>query len=190
MTVAQGLCVQIAYVTVADMRKETKNITLCASFTALSVVFAFLSYAFPNMSLTILAICGVISAFALCECGYKYAALMYVAVSVISAVFVPDKSCVVLYVLLFGHYPIVKTLVERVGKTWLAWIIKLALANLLAFAVLYVTLVLLDTVGEIVIMGRKYFFLFYNIAVILYDICVGKIMFLYMAKRGRRGRFH
>ncbi len=172
------------------MRKNTKNIALCASFAALSVVFAFLASAFPNMSLTILALCGVVSAFALSECGYKYAILMYVAVSVISAIFVPDKACVVLYVLLFGHYPIVKTLVERVGKAWLSWIIKLIIANLLAFAALYVTLVLLDSVGKIIIMGRKYFFLFYNLAVILYDICIGKIMFLYMVKRGRSGRFH
>ena len=190
MTAVRGLCVQTACVTVADMRRETKNIALCASFAAISVVLAFLSSAFPNMSLTILALCGVVSAFALSECGYKYAVLMFVAVSVISAILVPDKSCVVLYVLLFGHYPIVKTLIERVGKPWLAWIIKLVIVNLLAFAALYVTLVLLDTVGESVIMGRKYFFLFYNVAVILYDICIGKMMFLYMVKRGRSGRFH
>ena len=190
MTAVQVLCVQIACAIVADMKKETKNLTLCAVFTAISVVLAFFASAFSNMSLTLLALCGVVSAFALSECGYKYSVLMYVAVSVISAVFVPDKACVVLYVLLFGHYPIVKTLIERVGKPWLAWVIKLAVANLLAFAALYVTLVLLDTVGEIIIMGRRYFFLFYNLAVVLYDICIGKLMFLYVSKRSGSGRFH
>ena len=172
------------------MRKETKNITLSASFAALSVVLAFLSSAFPNMSLTILALCGVISAFALSECGYKYAWLTYLAVSVITAVFVPDKTCVAFYVLLFGHYPIVKTLIERVGKAWLSWIIKLVALNVLGVLILYLTAAILTPYGKISFAGEKYFLLFYNLAVILYDICIGRLMFLYMAKRGKHGRFH
>ncbi len=172
------------------MRKETKNIALCAFFTALSVVLSFLSSAFPNMSLTILAVCGVISAFALSECGYKYAWLTYLAVSVITAVFVPDKTCVAFYVLLFGHYPILKTLIERVGKLWLSWIIKLVALNVLAVLIVYLTTAILTPYGKISFEGEKYFFLFYNLAVILYDICIGRLMFLYISKRGRGSRFH
>lgn len=181
---------QTVCVTAADMRRNTKNMVFAAVAAALSVVLMFLSSTFPNMSLSILAACGIISAIALSECGYKFTFLQYLAVSIISAVFVPDKSCVVLYVLLFGHYPMLKTLIERVGKAYLRWIVKLALANLLAFAALYVTLTFLSTFGKFILMGGKYFFLFYNIAVVLYDIFIGKCMFFYRTKRFHSGRFN
>ena len=172
---------------VADMRKETKNITLSAAFTALSVLFAFLSSAFPTMSLTILAISGVVSAFALSECGYKYACLTYLAVSVISAFLVPDKTCVAFYVLLFGHYPIVKTLIERVGNRWLSWGIKLLLINALGALIFYLTTSILTPSGDFSLDGGKFIIIVYNLAVILYDLCIGKLMFIYLSRRGRRG---
>ncbi len=189
MTVAQVLCAQIACVIVADMRKNTKNIAFSAVFTALSVVLLLLSSALPNMSLSILAVAGVVSALALSECGYRYTLLMYLATCVISAIFVPDKSCVILYVLLFGHYPMLRTIIGRVGKAWLCLIIKLAAANILAFAVLYITLSFFENVGHVIIMGRKYFFLFYNLAVILYDVFIGKCMYFYTSKRFSGSRF-
>ena len=190
MIAVRGLCVQTVCVTVADMRRDTKKMAFAAVATALSAVLLFLSSALSNMSLSILAVSGIVSAISLAECGYKFTFLQYLAVSIISAVFVPDKSCVVLYVVLFGHYPILKIFIERVGKAWLQWIIKLALANMLAFFALYVTLTFLENVGNIIIMGKKYFFVFYNIAVVLYDIFIGKCMFFYRTKRFAKGRFN
>jgi len=159
-------------------------------FTAISVVLMILASAFPNVSLTVLAICGVVSAFALSECGYRYALLMYISVSVLSAIFIPDKSCVVLYSVLFGIYPLLKLLIERTGRPWLSWIIKLIAANALAYLALYIALTFLTSVGKVLIMGHKYFFVFYNLAVILYDICIGRLMLMYSVKRFGSGRAH
>ena len=164
------------------MKKETKNISLCAVFTALSLLLLFMSSVFSTMSISILAICGVVTSVALTRCGYKYTMIMFLAVAVLSFFLVPDKSCVVLYAFLFGFYPILKNLFEKTGKPYISWVLKIAAANLLVFAALYVSMSFLTNVGKIIIMGHRFFFLFYNIAFIFYDICIGK-MSIYVNSR-------
>lgn len=164
------------------MRAKTKNIALCAVFAAISILLAFLSAVFSSMSLSLLALCGVISAVVLSRCGYRYTLIMYAAVSILSVIFLPDKSCAVLYIFVFGLYPILKALFEKKGKI-ISWMLKIAAANLLAFATLYVTMSFLANVGKIIIMGHKYFFLFYNIAFVLYDIFLSKFTKYLQSKR-------
>ena len=60
--------------------------------------------------------------------------LIYVATSLLSAMFVPGKRYVVAYALLFGFYPLVKYGIERLHKLPVEWACKLLYAVLLLVA--------------------------------------------------------
>lgn len=105
-------------------------LALSAVLGALAVVLLLLSCILPTMQLTVVAIAGVLSAAVLIECGVKWAVMQFGAVSILAILLLPDKSSALFYTLFFGHYPIVKYLLERIHSPVLCWGAKLAAGNL------------------------------------------------------------
>ena len=110
--------------------RDTRKLALSAILGALAVVLLLLSCVLPTMQLTVIAVAGILSAATLIENGVKWAALQYGAVSILSILLLPDKSSALFYTLFFGHYPIVKYLLERIHNPILCWCAKLAAGNL------------------------------------------------------------
>ena len=167
-------------------RYDTKKLALCSMLVAIAVTINFISSLFPKMSLTIVAVASLGTAIALFECGYGHAALVYVAASVLSFLIVPDKQCAIFYALFFGHYPITKFFVERAGRPLIVWAAKLLCANVLIVAVYFLLTRLFtayeDTVGVGVITGL----VISNFAFVLYDICITRLVMMYISRRLRR----
>ena len=158
------------------------NISVSALFVAVSVLICFIASLFPTMSLSITAVTGIATSIVLIECGYKYSILLYIASSVIALILVPEKQCVLFYMLLFGHYPIIRGLFHKLKNTVLIWGMKLVVESFLYFLV-YVLSIYVLGVEEVV--GWSNYFL--SVALLLpvfvfYDICLGKIMHLYVLK--------
>lgn len=169
---------------------KVKKLTLSAVFVSLSVLLCVFASFFPTLSLCIIAVSGIASAILLIHCGYKYSILAFLASAVLVFLLAPDKECAAYYIILFGHYPALKTFTERVTNRVAVWAVKIAEANVL-FAILFAVstyiLGIYDAVGKSEILITA---LAFNAAFILYDICLGKIMFLYISKYLQNGRFH
>lgn len=151
-------------------------------FTAVSVFLCFFASIFPSMSLSITAIAGMVSAIALVQCGYKYSALVYIASSILALLLVPNKQCAVFYLVLFGHYPMLKLFTERLKSKAVVWAAKICEAGLLYFIVFLISTYILgihDSVGkaEAVLTGILFVLVF-----VLYDICLDRIMRAYISK--------
>jgi hypothetical protein len=82
---------------------------------------------------------GTVNFIVLLECGRRWSLLAYAAVSLISILLLPTKAPAVLYAAFFGYYPIIKSLIERLGRPRLEWPLKLllALASLTAVLLVY-----------------------------------------------------
>ncbi len=157
-------------------------------FVAVSVVVCILASFFSTMSLTITAITGVVSAIAVVQCGYKYALLTYIASSFLVFLFVPNRECVVYYILFFGHYPLLKVFLERIRSKILRQSIKFIIGNFLFALSMWL---LLKLVGIEEDLGRKELLILtvlFNGAFLLYDILLGRIVSVYIGKRmGKNG---
>ncbi len=70
----------------------------------LSVV-PFLTYALP-------AIAGALIILIVLEINKKWATGVYIAVSLLAVLLVPDKEAAVMYTAFFGYYPIIKAIIE------------------------------------------------------------------------------
>lgn len=168
----------------------SKNIALSAMFTAISVFLCFFASIFPSMSLSITGIAGLISAIALLQCGCKYSLLVYIASSILALLLVPNKQCAVAYLVLFGHYPMLKMFTERLKSKVIVWAAKICEAGLLYFVVFLISTYILgihDSVGavESVLTG-----IFFVVVFVLYDICLDRIMKVYISKLLQNRRFH
>ena len=115
---------------------KTRQVAYTAMIAALSVLVLYLSSVIPTARLAVIAVAGILPAFLVVKYGIMSGFLAYFIVSVLSLIVLPNKSAVLLYIVLFGHYPMVKSLIERIGRLWFEWVLKLAFFNVIATALL------------------------------------------------------
>lgn len=95
--------------------KKSKKISISAILSALSVVVIYLGSVFEVLDLSAAAIASIAIIFAQIELKSPYPYLIYATTSVIALLTVPPYSAI-LYVLLGGLYPLVKTHVEKLPR--------------------------------------------------------------------------
>ena len=108
------------------MSKKTRRITLTAVFTALTLVFLYLASILPTVRLGFTAAASLFAVAAVIEAGIVSAFFVFIGSSIIGALLLPDKTAVIIYVLFFGYYPVIKSLAEKSRSMLLNWALKLA----------------------------------------------------------------
>ena len=100
--------------------RVTKKLTLSAALVALGVLFLTLGGIFGVLELSAAALASLLVVFAYMEIGSPYYWLVWLATSTLSAVILPSSTVWGVYLFVFGFYPIIKGLIERLGKAmWL-----------------------------------------------------------------------
>ena len=153
-------------------------IGLSAALMMLASVIPFLTYAIP-------ALAAILVMFMRIECDWKWALGVYVGTSVISALVVPEKEAVAIYIALIGYYPLVKLLFDKLPKV-IGYIVKAVFFVGVIVATYYIimhvfgisTELLEDTQGFmiplLVALGL--------VAFIMYDIAIEKLEIAYYRK--------
>ena len=162
---------------VADMKQSIK-VAFCGIIAALISVFMIASF-IPNLTFAVPALAGLLLIPVFAEVGAVYALLCFFASAVLSF-FVGDKASWVLYVALFGYYPVLKPYMEKIKEPALKWVLKLLLFNIAA-ALCYAVEILLFSVtlkGYMLALA----FVIGNVAFVLYDIAVSRVAAVYYFK--------
>ena len=162
--------------------KSTKKITLCGFIAAISVVVMLTSY-FPYLTYAIPAIAGMFMMIPLIECGVYWGFGTYVASAAI--IFITgEMESKILYIMFLGYYPPLKSLIEKINKQIIEWVIKLLCFNVAAIAFYYVSTVLFgisfDDFGEWGRYGALLFLALCNVVFVLYDIGISRMASYYM----------
>ncbi len=123
------------------MRKKSaaSKVAYPAILAALAVALVYLASIVPTGSWGIVAAAGLLPAAAVISVGTKAGALCWAGASILALLVAPDKFCALLFTVLFGPYPIVKSLAEGPRKKLLEYAVKLAFFNA-ALTVLYLTM--------------------------------------------------
>ncbi len=164
--------------------KNTLRITFCGIITALSVSIMLLAY-FPYFTYAMPAIAGCFLIFLVFEAGKKYAFVVYAAVCILSFI-ICEKESSLCYILFFGYYPIIKAVIEKIRSTVLEWIVKLGVFNIAFAAILLIgTFVFGLDAGDMGEFGKYtalVLFVCGNIMFLAYDVCISRLVALYVAK--------
>ena len=173
--------------------KKTKKLTVGSVTVALGVLFLALGANVGALDMTAAALSSLIMVFVYLELGFPYTYLVWLATSVLSAVFFFASPVWVEYFLLFGIYPIAKGYIERLPRP--AWIIaKLGFLNLSAFVMIVILEKLLGIpfiTGELPFGLSKWIVypalvLLLNVAFVLYDVFLNVMLRYYMRKLRQR----
>ena len=158
------------------MREKTKQIAVGGIMTALCVVLMLLGavlelgiYAAPMLAGLILVPLGD-------KWGRKYQAILWVAVSILSFLLIPNIEENLMFFGLFGWYPVLRPLLEKLPKV-LRLIVKLLLFNAATIAI--EALVLLVFVPES--LGTAFLLvllLLGNVIFLIYDLVIPRMSVL------------
>ncbi len=147
------------------------RLALDALFTALAYITLFLSAVLPSGRIGLAAAAGLFPAAAIISGGgIPAGGLCYAAIGILSLLLIPSKDSAVLFLLFFGIYPILKSLVERMEKRQVAWVCKLFICNaaLSAFWFLFRAALLSQLPTQFEFSWT--FFIAGNIAFVFYDL--------------------
>ncbi len=153
-------------------------IGLSAALMMLASIIPFLTYAIP-------ALAAILVMFMRIECDWKWALGVYAGTAIVSALVVPEKEAVAIYIALIGYYPLLKLLFDKLPKI-VGYIVKAAFFVGVIVATYYIimhifgisTELLEDTQGFmiplLVVLGLAAF--------IMYDIAIEKLEIAYYRK--------
>lgn len=142
-------------------------------------VVPFLTYALPAMA-------GTLIIFIVIEIDKKWAFGVFAAVGILAFLLVHDKEIAMMYVALFGYYPILKAVLESKLPSAVSWILKVVIFNATMVAAYLILIYLLgleiDEIAEYGMIAVPMLLGAGTVAFVAYDVCLTRIISIYMAK--------
>ena len=164
--------------------KRTSKVALCGILAALQIVIMLIAY-FPYLTFTLPAIAGCLAIPVVIEVGKKYALATYITVSIISFLLC-EKEATLFYVFLFGYYPILKAVYERIKSKILQWIAKISTACASFVLAYYISAFVfgmeLEELGDFGKYTSLVLLVMFLAMFILYDCAVSNIIGMYIAR--------
>lgn len=138
---------------------------------------------FPYLTYAIPALAGLFMMIPLIECGVSWGFGTYVASAAI--VFITgEMEAKILYVMFLGYYPVLKSVIEKINKQFVEWILKLLCFNAAAVAFYFVSsrlfAVSFDDFGAWGKYGAVLFLALCNVVFVVYDIGISRVASYYM----------
>lgn len=166
--------------------KTSLKVSLGGIVAALSIVLMLLTsivpfgtYAFPTIS-------GILLCVIVIEIGYPWAFATWFSVSALSLLLLTDKEAALYYTVFFGVYPIIKSFIERLRSKPVQYLLKFVLFNISMVIAFYIGVFLLSVPKESFTLFGVYlpwvFLIAGNLFFILYDICVTRLVTIYLIK--------
>lgn len=169
-------------------RMKARKVVYPAIFGALALVLLYIGMIAPSGSWGIVAVAGLLPCAVVISVGVAAGFLCWAGVTILAFLLLPDKFIALLFGVLFGLYPMVKCLVERLRKLPLEYALKILFFNL-SFSVVYFIMkaaVLESLPGQLHTVWLLY--LVGNVVFLLYDYGFSKLIALYMARIHRYSR--
>lgn len=166
-------------------RADAAKIAYPAILGAISLIFVYVASVIPTGNWGLVAVAGLLPAAVVISINLKAGFLCWAGVSVLSFLLLPGKFCALLYTALFGLYPMVKSLIERLRRVCVEYLLKLLFFNVV-FTVIYLlmsTAVLNSLPKQLGALWLLY--LVGNIVFLAYDFGFSKLIGFYIARIGR-----
>ncbi|MDR0288097.1 MAG: hypothetical protein LBI03_10410 [Clostridiales bacterium] len=164
--------------------KKTSLTAFGGIITALSVLIMFLSGVLPFLTYTLPAFAGALLIIVIEESDIKWSLMVYVSVSLLSLILIPNKESAILYLFFFGYCAVLQSFLEEKFKSNLIrWSIKIPVFNLaIITAYMLIINVLGIQVDEFNEYGKYGVFILLgigNLTYIIYDNTLKNLTVLY-----------
>lgn len=166
--------------------QKSYKLAFCSIISALSSITMILTGIIPIGTYALPAISGALLLPVIIEVSRKHAFYSYTVTSLLSVILAADKEAVILFILFFGYYPILKSALSKLKFKFLRLIIKFLIFNTTTILSYFIAVnILLIPQDTIVIAGLPlpYFLLiFSNVVFLMYDYSIYVITMMYVLK--------
>ncbi len=151
--------------------RQTKKLTMSAMIVALSTLFLVLGAFIDVLDLSACALASVLVAFVYIEIGRPYHFLVWLATSLATFLLFSGSTVWILYLSVFGIYPILKAYIEKLPR-WSWLILKLLYINavLTVLAFLFELIFKIPLIAHDNLLVKIGLYILLNVAFVLYDI--------------------
>ena len=125
------------------MRDISYRVALGGIVSALCLVTMFLAGVMPALYLLLPGIAGILLMIIAVEVSKGWAFLTYIAVGLLSLFITFDKEAALIFIMFFGHYPILRFYIQKIPLKAVRLAVKLILFNVCIMAYFYVTVYIL-----------------------------------------------
>ncbi len=162
------------------------KVTVCAVITAISTVIMLLTSVIPVGTYALPAIAGATIIPLITDISKKWAFASFAVSSVLSLFLAGDKEAVFLFILFFGYYPIMKSIIESVELKIIMFILKLLIFNVAVIISYFLAFKILGLPSDsFTIMGVNLPLLFLiigNAVFLLYDYALTTVKQAYVIR--------
>ena len=168
------------------MRKVSYRVALGGIVSALCLLCMFLAGIMPLFYLILPMAAGMLLMIIAEEVSVGWGWLTYLAVDILSLLITADKESALVFIMLFGHYPMVRLMIEKLKFKPLKYILKGLIFNVCAVSFFLVTVFIfgidqmMTDMEELGQFGGAVFLILGNIVFWLYDFNLGAIYVLYL----------
>lgn len=170
------------------MKDISYRVALGGIVSALCLMCMFLAGIMPMFYLILPMIAGILLMIIAEEVNKSWAWLTYVSVSILSIFITADKESALVFIMIFGHFPILRLYLEKIRLKILRWFIKLAIFNICAVSFFYTTVFIfgidqmLEDMNDFGKYGAVIMLVLCNIVFVLYDLNLYMLYYLYKKK--------
>lgn len=169
---------------IKNTRLKTRKLAVAAMLSALGVVILYLGSIINVLDLTMVALASIMIFFAVIEMGNPYPYLIYLVTGVLSMLVLPDKFAALTYLAFGGIYPIFKQMFEKLHHI-IEWILKMSFFNTVLSVLIAVSVYILH-IDDSDLGYSLVIYLLGNLAFVLYDIAMSRLVVLYLVKLRKR----
>ena len=173
-----------------ERRKSTFRLTFCAMMCALGVVLLYVGSVVEVLDIAVAAMASLLTVLVVIEYGGAWPWVVFGVTGLLSLLLLPAKLPAMMYVLFFGYYPIVKEKLEaHCRRRTVQWIGKELVFNVsLAVMLVLSRLFFSDDVAESMIELVVIFVVMAEVAFVLFDIAMTRLISLYLYRLRNRFR--
>lgn len=169
----------------ADRRgtgSSVRRLAFCGVFAALTIVMLYIG-GLTVLDLSVLMLCSFITILVAIETGTRACVIYSAATSVLALILLPSKLYAVEYALFSAAYPLLRPLIERLGR--LSFVLKIAALDAMLLGCVLLGQYAFNMGEEFYSLGAVTM-LVGTVFFILYDILLGRVITFYFARlRGK-----
>lgn len=110
-------------------RSLSYKIALGGTLASMCLICQFITGVFPIFYIIMPMICGILVTVMATETNIRWGFLMYLAVSVLSLFITPNKDAALIFIMFFGHYPLLRPALSKIKPRLLSFALKVLFFN-------------------------------------------------------------
>ena len=170
------------------MRDKSYRVALGGIISALCLVTMFLAGIISALYLVLPLIAGVLLLIIVEEVSISWALLTYISVSLLSIFITADKEAALIFIMLFGHYPILRFYLQKIRFKPLRFLLKQSVFNACALGFFYITVYvfgikqMIEDMNDFGRYGSYALLAVCNVIFILYDLNLDTVYKVYIKR--------